>query len=141
MGKLTSGQALDRLPLGEGSVPFKEFFGAFARKGYAGFASYEAPNPTAWETQSQCETRRAIGLMAQSMHKAIQASLGPCEAMTIAPGGTLYWGIGVPDAGGFILFRNEKSCHWFREGWTEVPTWKKTVCVPVGLQRGKPASS
>src|SRR5215470_1897236 len=41
---LVPGQALDRLPPGQGSVPFKEFFAAFACKGYAGFASYEAPN-------------------------------------------------------------------------------------------------
>ena len=42
---LEPGKALDRLPPGQGSVPFREFFAAFVAKGYAGYASYEAPNP------------------------------------------------------------------------------------------------
>jgi sugar phosphate isomerase/epimerase len=46
---LVPGQALDRLPPGQGSVRFKEFFAAFLKKGYTGYASYEAPNPAAWK--------------------------------------------------------------------------------------------
>ena len=46
---LEPGKALDRLPPGQGSVPFREFFDAFARQGYEGYASYEAPNPAAWK--------------------------------------------------------------------------------------------
>ena len=45
---LVPGQALDRLPPGQGSVPFAAWFAAFARKGYSGYCSYEAPNPAAW---------------------------------------------------------------------------------------------
>jgi sugar phosphate isomerase/epimerase len=43
------GRVLDRLPPGKGRVRFKEFFGVMAAKGYAGYMSYEAPNPSAWE--------------------------------------------------------------------------------------------
>ena len=50
---LEPGKALDRLPPGRGSVPFKEFFGVFARKGYRGYASYEAPNPAAWKRPAE----------------------------------------------------------------------------------------
>jgi sugar phosphate isomerase/epimerase len=45
---LEPGKALDRLPPGKGSVPFKEFFAVIAAKGYRGPMSYEAPNPAAW---------------------------------------------------------------------------------------------
>lgn len=42
------GSFLDRLPPGHGTFPFREFFAVIAAKGYAGFASYEAPNEAAW---------------------------------------------------------------------------------------------
>jgi 4-hydroxyphenylpyruvate dioxygenase len=45
---LEPGKALDRLPPGKGSVPFKEFFAAVAAKDYQGYMSYEAPNASAW---------------------------------------------------------------------------------------------
>jgi 4-hydroxyphenylpyruvate dioxygenase len=45
---LEPGKALDRLPPGQGSVPFKAIFAAISAKGYAGYVSYEAPNPAAW---------------------------------------------------------------------------------------------
>jgi 4-hydroxyphenylpyruvate dioxygenase len=57
---LEPGKALDRLPPGQGSVPFKEFFGAFVRKGYAGYASYEAPNPAAWKRPAEDVAREAL---------------------------------------------------------------------------------
>jgi sugar phosphate isomerase/epimerase len=41
-------------------VPFKEFFGAFVRKGYAGYASYEAPNPAAWKRPAEDVAREAL---------------------------------------------------------------------------------
>jgi len=57
---LVPGQALDRLPPGRGSVPFKEFFAAVAAKGYTGYASYEAPNPAAWKRPAEDVAREAL---------------------------------------------------------------------------------
>jgi sugar phosphate isomerase/epimerase len=57
---LEPGKALDRLPPGQGSVPFKEFFAAFARQGYTGYASYEAPNPAAWKRPAEDVAREAL---------------------------------------------------------------------------------
>jgi 2-keto-myo-inositol isomerase len=39
----------DRLPPGRGVVPWTEVFQLLAEKGYAGYLSYEAPNPAQWE--------------------------------------------------------------------------------------------
>jgi 2-keto-myo-inositol isomerase len=47
-GEIKRGEVLNRLPPGQGCVPFKEFFAAVRATGYAGFMSYEAPNPDAW---------------------------------------------------------------------------------------------
>lgn len=47
-GALEPGQMLNRLPPGRGVVPFRDFFRAVRERGYAGYASYEAPNPAAW---------------------------------------------------------------------------------------------
>jgi sugar phosphate isomerase/epimerase len=57
---LEPGKATDRLPPGQGSVPFPEFFAALARKGYAGYASYEAPNPAAWARPPAEVAREAL---------------------------------------------------------------------------------
>jgi len=46
--EIKRGEVLNRLPPGQGCVPFKEFFAAVRATGYAGFMSYEAPNPDAW---------------------------------------------------------------------------------------------
>ena len=57
---LVPGQALNRLPPGQGSVPFPAFFAAIGRKGYAGYCSYEAPNPAAWARDPAEVAREAI---------------------------------------------------------------------------------
>jgi sugar phosphate isomerase/epimerase len=57
---LVPGQATDRLPPGAGAVPFPEFFARVAAKGYAGFASYEAPNPKAWARPPADVLREAL---------------------------------------------------------------------------------
>jgi sugar phosphate isomerase/epimerase len=57
---LEPGKALDRLPPGQGSFPFREFFAIIAAKGYAGFASYEAPNEKAWTRDPADVAREAI---------------------------------------------------------------------------------
>jgi len=57
---LEPGKALDRLPPGQGSFWFREFFALMAGKGYAGFASYEAPNEKAWKRDPTDVAREAI---------------------------------------------------------------------------------
>ena len=57
---LRPGFALDRLPPGHGSFPFKEFFALMASKGYAGFVSYEAPNEAAWTRPPDEVSREAL---------------------------------------------------------------------------------
>jgi 4-hydroxyphenylpyruvate dioxygenase len=42
------GSLLNRLPPGQGIVPFADFFRILTAKGYTGYWSYEAPNPAAW---------------------------------------------------------------------------------------------
>jgi 2-keto-myo-inositol isomerase len=53
------GFALDRLPPGQGVVPFREVFGILAAKGYEGYLSYEAPNPAAWSRDPAAVAREA----------------------------------------------------------------------------------
>jgi 4-hydroxyphenylpyruvate dioxygenase len=57
---LEPGKALDRLPPGQGSFWFREFFALMAGKGYAGFASYEAPNEKTWKRDPTDIAREAI---------------------------------------------------------------------------------
>ena len=57
---LVPGQALNRLPPGQGSVPFPAFFAAIERKGYTGYCSYEAPNPAAWARDPVAVAREAL---------------------------------------------------------------------------------
>lgn len=57
---LVSGVVTDRLPPGRGTVPFAEFLALIARKGYAGYLSYEAPNSGAWARDPAEVAREAI---------------------------------------------------------------------------------
>ena len=57
---LEPGKALDRLPPGQGSVPFRDIFGAIVAKGYTGPMSYEAPNPKAWARPAEEVAREAL---------------------------------------------------------------------------------
>jgi sugar phosphate isomerase/epimerase len=57
---LEPGKALDRHPPGRGIVPFREFFALIARSGYAGYCSYEAPNPAAWARDPLTVAREAL---------------------------------------------------------------------------------
>jgi 2-keto-myo-inositol isomerase len=51
---------LDRLPPGQGMGRFPEFFALLAEKGYAGYLSYEAPNPAAWARDPSEVAREAL---------------------------------------------------------------------------------
>lgn len=53
------GTAVDRLPPGRGTVPFRDVFRLLAAKGYDGYLSYEAPNPSAWQRPPEEVAREA----------------------------------------------------------------------------------
>ena len=58
-GETRPGFALDRLPPGQGVVPFREAFRLLAAKEYRGYLSYEAPNPAAWSREPAAVAREA----------------------------------------------------------------------------------
>ncbi|HYL80993.1 MAG TPA: sugar phosphate isomerase/epimerase [Candidatus Acidoferrum sp.] len=57
---LQPGMMTDRLPPGQGIVPFAEIFQFLVEKGYGGYFSYEAPNPTAWARDPGDVAREAL---------------------------------------------------------------------------------
>jgi len=57
---LEPGKVLDRLPPGRGRVRFTEVFGVIAKKGYTGYLSYEAPNPSEWARPAGDVARDAL---------------------------------------------------------------------------------
>ena len=59
-GRPEPGNLLNRLPPGQGVVPFDQFFGILAAKGYAGYWSYEAPNTATWERDPTEVAREAM---------------------------------------------------------------------------------
>jgi 2-keto-myo-inositol isomerase len=59
-GSLPPGVTTNRLPPGQGVYPFREFFGVVRGKGYAGYLSYEAPNPAAWARDPEAVSREAL---------------------------------------------------------------------------------
>ena len=54
------GVTTDRLPPGQGVFPFHEFFRILREKGYTGYLSYEAPNPSAWSRDPAEVAREAL---------------------------------------------------------------------------------
>jgi 4-hydroxyphenylpyruvate dioxygenase len=59
-GDVKPGEVLNRLPPGQGCVPFKEFFAAVRATGYAGFLSYEGPNTASWARPAADVAREAL---------------------------------------------------------------------------------
>ena len=59
-GPATPDNLLNRLPPGQGTVPFGEFQKWLTAKGYTGAYSYEAPNPAAWERDPLEVAREAM---------------------------------------------------------------------------------
>jgi 4-hydroxyphenylpyruvate dioxygenase len=57
---LRPGYVLDRLPPGQGSFPFPEFFALMDAKGYTEFMAYEAPNEQAWKRPPDEVAREAV---------------------------------------------------------------------------------
>jgi sugar phosphate isomerase/epimerase len=54
------GITTNRLPPGKGSFPFRDFFALLQRKGYGGYLSYEAPNPSAWAEDPAAVAQQAV---------------------------------------------------------------------------------
>ena len=54
------GVTTDRLPPGQGVFPFHDFLRIVREKGYTGFLSYEAPNPSAWARNPVEVAREAL---------------------------------------------------------------------------------
>lgn len=63
----------DRLPPGQGIVRWREVFGLLAEKNYAGFLSYEAPNPLAWSRPPEDVAREAADATRALLREASQA--------------------------------------------------------------------
>jgi len=59
-GVLDPRDALNRLPPGRGTFPFRDFFAVLRAKDYRGFLSYEAPNPAAWQDDPLRVAREAL---------------------------------------------------------------------------------
>jgi sugar phosphate isomerase/epimerase len=57
---LVPGKSLDRLPAGQGCVPFPEIIAALKRMRYDGYLSYEAPNPASWAQDPTVVAKEAL---------------------------------------------------------------------------------
>lgn len=56
----TANRPTDRLPPGKGKVRWREVFQLLKEKGYAGYLSYEAPNPELWSRPPEEVAREAV---------------------------------------------------------------------------------
>jgi 2-keto-myo-inositol isomerase len=61
----------DRLPPGKGTVQWREVLGLLAEKGYAGYLSYEAPNPEQWERSPYEVAREGVELTRAILKDAV----------------------------------------------------------------------
>jgi 4-hydroxyphenylpyruvate dioxygenase len=57
---LVPGKSLDRLPAGQGCVPFPEIIASLKRMRYDGYLSYEAPNTASWARDPETVAREAL---------------------------------------------------------------------------------
>jgi 2-keto-myo-inositol isomerase len=61
----------DRLPPGKGVVRWREIFALLAEKNYAGYLSYEAPNPEQWARSPYDVAREGIELTRELLRDAV----------------------------------------------------------------------
>jgi 2-keto-myo-inositol isomerase len=61
----------DRLPPGKGVVRWREVLGLLAEKGYAGYLSYEAPNPEQWARSPYDVAREGVELTRGLLRDAV----------------------------------------------------------------------
>jgi 2-keto-myo-inositol isomerase len=65
----------DRLPPGEGVVRWTELFQLLAEKHYAGYLSYEAPNPVQWERSPHAVAKEGVAATRTLLAQAFQRSV------------------------------------------------------------------
>lgn len=63
---------IDRLPPGDGVVPFAEIFATLMAKRYRGYLSYEAPNPGQWNRPAQTVAREGLTRVRALLEQAEQ---------------------------------------------------------------------
>jgi 2-keto-myo-inositol isomerase len=63
----------DRLPPGKGVVRWREVLGLLAEKGYAGYLSYEAPNPEQWARSPYDVAREGVELTRGLLRDAVSS--------------------------------------------------------------------
>src|SRR5258708_26231713 len=86
-GDVKPGEVLNRLPPGQGCVPFKEFFAAVRAKGYAGFLSYEGPNTASWARPAGDVARESLAATRAALRAATPGArpqnshLSPCRGV------------------------------------------------------------
>ena len=64
--------ATDRLPPGDGTVPFVEFLQTLMAMRYQGYLSYEAPNPKLWRRPADLVAREGVQRMLALLQQAEQ---------------------------------------------------------------------
>ena len=64
--------ATDRLPPGDGTVPFVEFLRTLMAMRYQGYLSYEAPNPKLWRRPADLVAREGVQRMLALLQQAEQ---------------------------------------------------------------------
>jgi 2-keto-myo-inositol isomerase len=65
----------DRLPPGEGVVRWTELFQLLAEKSYAGYLSYEAPNPAQWQRSPYDVAREGAAATRELLAQALRRSV------------------------------------------------------------------
>ena len=63
----------DRLPPGQGVIPWHDVFGLLAEKEYTGYISYEAPNPVLWDRPAIDVCREGVVLTKKFIAEAVSA--------------------------------------------------------------------
>ena len=76
----------DRLPPGKGIVRWREVFQLLAEKGYAGYLSYEAPNPAQWARPPQEVAREALAATGAAVGGPAACDLRFCCSLERARG-------------------------------------------------------
>ncbi len=70
-GPPSTGQALDRLPPGEGVVRWRDVLQLLMEKGYARYINYEAPNPALWARPPEEVAREGVTRIRELIDEAM----------------------------------------------------------------------